>query len=121
MTIDQEKFNNLVKEYFKTVQAKEADQALQETGSLIFTGRSTCPYCRKFIWTLVTLIEEHDHLAIMFLNSEDPNDQAELEKFREKYDISTVPGFIFTNSEGKVESYCDSSLSVSDLENLLKL
>lgn len=93
--------------YFKKVLSTEADKILSyENLAVVFIGRETCPYCRKFAKKLSSLVDKIN-TTIYYVNSEDFSDDG-IRSFREKYNIVTVPGFI-VNKNGEVEVRCDSS------------
>lgn len=80
---------------------------------LLFVGRATCPYCRKFAPKLSQVAQENQ-LEIAFLNSEDTNDLEAIQAFRTRYDMPTVPALLVAKN-GKVRVMCDSSLSEADI------
>lgn len=77
----------------------------------VFVGRASCPYCQKFAKKLANIEEK-----MYFINSEEVSD--ELQKFREKYNIVTVPGFLHAN-DGKVNVRCDSSMSIEEIKAMI--
>ena len=49
---------------------KEADELLEaKEGTIVFIGRETCPYCRRFVRTLGPLSKEHNLKSIMYTHN----------------------------------------------------
>ncbi len=104
---------------FEPVLAKEAADKLEnETGTIVFIGRPTCPYCRKFVQTLDKAYEEKN-LDIYYLNSENPEDLDALQDFRDKYNIPTVPGLLYSDGDN-VKSRCDSSMTLEEVYSFVE-
>ena len=103
---------------FKVVESKEADKLLEnENLSVVYIGRETCPFCRKFAKKLSSLTNKIN-TDIYYVNSDNLSDN-EVKSFREKYNVLTVPGFIVSkNKEVKVR--CDSSTPEDEILNMIK-
>lgn len=103
---------------FKVVESKEADKLLEsENLSVVYIGRETCPFCRKFAKKLSSLTDKIN-TDIYYVNSDNLSDN-EVKSFREKYNVLTVPGFIVSkNKEVKVR--CDSSTPEDEILNMIK-
>lgn len=57
-------------EYFTPIVAQEAEQYLKTADEFIlFIGRPTCPYCRRFEPKLTQVAKDND-LTVYYLNSE---------------------------------------------------
>lgn len=103
---------------FKKVLSTQADELLaNEDKAVVYIGRSTCPFCRRFASKLSGLADKVD-TTIYYVNSEDYSDK-DVNKFRNKYNIVTVPGFI-VHKNGETEVRCDSSLPESEILDLVK-
>ncbi|MFU7516778.1 thioredoxin domain-containing protein [Clostridium sp. HCS.1] len=103
---------------FKKVLSTQADELLaNEDKAVVYIGRSTCPFCRRFASKLSALADKVD-TTIYYVNSEDYSDK-DVNKFRNKYNIVTVPGFI-VHKNGETEVRCDSSLPESEILDLVK-
>ena len=103
---------------FKQIPSTEADKLLSSQKlTVVYIGRETCPYCRKFAKKLGNLYNKLN-TVIYYVNSEDFSDN-EISSFREKYHVVTVPGFIVSKN-GKYEIRCDSSMSEDEIINMLK-
>lgn len=51
---------------------KEADELLEaKEGNIVFIGRETCPYCRRFVRTLGPLSKEYN-LKIHYVHAQHP-------------------------------------------------
>lgn len=95
-------------DYFTPISVKEANAQLQTADNFIlFIGRPTCPYCRRFEPKL-TQVAKDNQLTVHFLNSE--NQDSDTQELRTTYDVPTVPGLLVAKS-GHVKVVCDSSLS----------
>ncbi|MFR5265170.1 thioredoxin domain-containing protein [Clostridium sp.] len=103
---------------FKKVLSTEADELLSnEDLAVVYIGRATCPFCRKFAKKLSGLAEEID-TTIYYVDSENFSDDG-INSFREKYDIVTVPGFI-VGKKGEIEVRCDSSTPEDEILSMIK-
>ncbi len=103
---------------FEKVLSIEADQLLSnEELAIVYIGRATCPFCRKFAKKLSGLTSQINQ-AIYYVESDNTSDN-EINSFREKYNILTVPGFI-VGKNGKVEVRCDSSTPEEEILDMLK-
>ena len=103
---------------FEKVLSTEAGKLLSnEELAIVYIGRATCPFCRKFAKKLSGLANKIS-TTIYYVDSNNVSDDG-LSSFRKQYNIVTVPGFIVgTNRE--IEVRCDSSLPEDEILNLLK-
>ena len=107
-------------EFFEAVEKFEK-KSIKEVESLIlsgeevvlFIGRPTCPYCRRFAPKMNEARQTLNKPAI-FVNSEDVTQLNDIQSFRQKYGIPTVPGLLVAKG-GDVRVVCDSSISVEDI------
>ena len=88
-----------------------------EDKTVVYIGRATCPFCRKFASKLSSLANKVD-TTIYYVNSEYYLDDG-ISAFRKKYNIVTVPGFI-VHKNGEVEVRCDSSTPENEILDMLK-
>lgn len=103
---------------FEKVLSTEADQLLSnESLAIVYVGRSTCPYCRKFAKKLSGLRNDIDS-TIYYVESDNTCD-LEIQAFRDKYNILTVPGFIVSKN-GEITTRCDSSTPEEELLDMIK-
>ena len=103
---------------FTKILSGEADKLLSnEDLAVIYIGRETCPYCRKFAKKLSGLVSEINS-TIYYVDSNNLSD-SELSSFREKYNIVTVPGFI-VGKNGEIEVRCDSSTPEDEILAMIK-
>lgn len=103
---------------FKKVLSTQADELLtNEDKTVVYIGRATCPFCRKFASKLSSLSNKVD-TTIYYVNSEDYLDDG-ISAFRKKYNIVTVPGFI-VHKNGEVEVRCDSSTPENEILDMIK-
>ncbi len=80
---------------------------------VLFIGRPTCPYCQRFAPKLAQAASEIA-AKVAFINSEDTSQLADIQAFRNRYGIATVPG-LFVAENGAAKVVCDSSLAVEDI------
>ncbi|WP_055070016.1 thioredoxin domain-containing protein [Clostridium massiliamazoniense] len=103
---------------FKKVLSTGADELLSNKDlAVVYIGRATCPFCRKFAKKLSGLAKEID-TTIYYVDSENFSDDG-INSFREKYDIVTVPGFI-VGKKGEIEVRCDSSTPEDEILSMIK-
>ncbi len=103
---------------FKKVLSTEANQLLSSDAlTIVYMGRRTCPFCRKFAKKLSGLAHQINS-SIYYVESDNPSDTG-IDSFRETYNIVTVPGFIVSKN-GEIAVRCDSSLPENQLLDMLK-
>jgi len=94
--------------------AKEVESLISSGEEVVlFIGRPTCPYCRRFAPKMNEARQALNKPAI-FVNSEDVTQLNDIQSFRQKYGIPTVPGLLVAKG-GDVRVVCDSSISVEDI------
>ena len=109
-----------MEEFRKTIQRMKALSVKEVTEKIdskedfiLFVGRETCPYCRRFVKKLDALIDQKGW-AIDYINSEDSSQMDQIQVFRQTYNIPTVPGFM-VQKDGDIKVVCDSSLPPEDI------
>lgn len=103
---------------FTPITVADAKEAIASKEKIIlFVGRPTCPYCRRFEPKL-TNVAAKTGAQVHFINSEDPSQLEEIQAFRNRYGIATVPG-LFVAENGAAKVVCDSSLSEEDIEDFI--
>ncbi|MBF6977700.1 hypothetical protein IU403_00905 [Aerococcaceae bacterium zg-BR22] len=100
---------------FIEVSPEEATTLLQEkAGGILFIGRETCPYCRRFVSKLSKVAKDHQ-LNVHYLHSQSPKyDANAIQELRDQYGVKTVPGFLYAGEDG-VRVRCDSSMSEEEI------
>ena len=99
---------------FTPVSAQEAAEGIKnETGYVLFIGRSTCPYCQRFAPKLSQVARESG-VTVHYLASDDVSDQEGISALRQKYNVTTVPGLL-VGDQGVARVVCDSSLAVDEI------
>ena len=114
-----EQFLDNIKDLEVTTVARAQEALDKKETATFFIGRKTCPYCRKFAGTLAGVVAE-TKAHIYFINSEEPSQLNELQEFRSRYGIPTVPGFIHI-AGGQISVRCDSSMSVQEIKDFAGL
>ncbi|UUX34449.1 thioredoxin domain-containing protein [Fundicoccus culcitae] len=105
---------------FNHVTPTEADKLIESGNeSILFIGRETCSYCRKFANTLTDVLAETP-LKINFLHSQNPETIDQVDAFRQKYNIYTVPGFIYSNND-QLKVRCDSSMTKEEILSFVEV
>lgn len=96
---------------FHPISTSDAEKhlALEEL-TIIYVGRESCPYCRKFAEKLSKLAPKIN-APIYYIDS---TAEPDIDAFREEYRIVTVPGFI-VNKEGELAVRCDSSMPEEEI------
>ncbi|MCW6666823.1 thiol reductase thioredoxin [Aerococcaceae bacterium NML190938] len=99
---------------FEEVEPQQAEALIEaKEGNILFIGRETCPYCRRFASKLSKVATEHN-LKVYFLHSRHPRHENETQALRDKYGVPTVPGFIYSDVAG-IKVKCDSSMPEADI------
>lgn len=102
---------------FRNIEAQEAIDMFENKDKVIlYIGRETCPYCRKFVKKLASVAERIGE-AVYYVNSNNPGD-TEINSLRQKYTVNTVPGFIVKNS-GNIKVKCDSSMPEEQIMDMI--
>ncbi len=100
---------------FNQIDAAKAQDLIKGEGkAVIYVGKAACPYCQIFVKKLKKVAEE-TNTAVYYVNSAEKSDMEGITAFRNKYDIPTVPGIIFTDGD-IVNVKCDSSMPEEDIK-----
>lgn len=100
---------------FKETTPEQAEKLLEaKEGHIVYIGRETCPYCRKFVRKLSPLAEAKN-LEINYVHAQHPDYEEEVRALREKYDVPTVPGLLYSSADTDVLVKCDSSMSEEEI------
>ena len=106
---------------FKEMTPEEAEKLIEaKEGNVIFIGRETCPYCRRFAKKLYEIAIEYD-IQIHYVHSKHPDYKDEIETLRDKYDVVTVPGLIYSSKNSDVIVKCDSSLTEEEILEIIEI
>ncbi|NRT76414.1 thiol reductase thioredoxin [Clostridium beijerinckii] len=114
---EEDNYEENVKLFEKLISTQAEELLSNEDLAVIYIGRATCPFRRRFAKKLSGLTNKIS-TTIYYVDSADFSDNL-IDSFREKYNIVTVPGFIVSKNR-EIEVRCDSSLSEDEILNLLK-
>lgn len=99
---------------FEEVTPSQAEALIEaKAGNILFIGRETCPFCRRFANKLSKVAKEQQ-LKVYFLHSRHSQHEAQTQALRDTYGVPTVPGFIYSDASG-VHVKCDSSMSEAEI------
>lgn len=117
---DIETYLEQVKIFTETTPA-EADQLLEDgENNVVYIGRETCPYCRRFVGKLSKLAEDHN-VKVHYVHSKHPDYTDEIKTLREKYDVPTVPGLLYSSKSAGLVVKCDSSLEPEEILEIIEV
>ena len=126
MALTEEEKKELINNYednvssFKKIHPEKADELLEEkSGQIVYIGFNKCPFCQKFVAKLGPLAEKKD-LTVYYVDRRDSENEKAVEEFREKYDIPTVPGFLYSSETAGLVVKCDSSLSEEEILEIIE-
>lgn len=106
---------------FKETRPEEADELLEaKEGNIVYIGRETCPYCRRFVKTLSPLAEEYD-LEINYVHAQHPEYEEQVDELREKYGVPTVPGLLYSSETAGIVVKCESGLEPEEILDILEV
>lgn len=108
-----EEYRESIKKFVSTTVEKINEKLNNNEDFILYIGRETCPFCRRFVKKLDALVDEKGW-KIFYINSIDPNQTDEIAKFRSTHNIPTVPGFM-VHKNGNAEVVCDSSLPAEEI------
>ncbi len=113
----QDTYQENIKSFNKILTAEAEALIGAQDLTVIYIGRETCPFCRKFAKKLSGLASQID-ATIYYVDSSNHLDTG-INDFREAYDIVTVPGFIVSKN-GEITVRCDSSTPEEEILAMLK-
>lgn len=114
-----EDYQEEVKVFLETT-PEEADQLLEaKTGKIVYIGFDSCPYCRKFIHKLSPLATEKE-LEIHYVDAKDAEYPEEIKEFRQKYNVKTVPGLLYSSETAGLIVKHDSSLTPEQILDIIE-
>lgn len=119
MSEDKQEFLDLAED-FERVSPNKVEEILAKDGeAIVLVARETCPYCRKFMPKIHKVATENNR-TIYFIHSHDKEYKDEIDAFRSKYGMPTVPSLLYKNDEG-THSVSDSSLSEEEIAEFIHI
>lgn len=117
--IDYNEYEKAV-ERLEEISLEEIERKLSNDESFfLYTGRESCPYCRKFVPKLSNVASEID-TKIYYLDSEDMTEG--LEEFMMLHEIAFVPSFIYfeDNTNLRINSLDSENISESEIQDFIQ-
>ncbi|HER9312316.1 TPA: thioredoxin [Streptococcus pyogenes] len=106
-------FEEIVANFISSSVAEVTSAIASGKDMIVFLGRSSCPYCRRFAPKLAQVATDNQK-DVYFVDSENAADAAELAAFRENYQLVTVPALLVSYDQHQ-RAVCDSSLTPDDI------
>lgn len=108
-----------IKEFIEITAADLEEKIAAGEEAIVYIGKSSCPFCRKFVPKLDNVRKEKG-LTIHYVDSQDtPKNQA-LQNIRAKLGVEFVPSMVTVDGPGKFTNlHIDSSTSEEELISLL--
>lgn len=110
-----------IKEYmndiltFIPVSPEETERLIEaKEGNIVLVGRETCPYTRRFVKKL-SKISKDNNLTIHYLHSKTEETLEVVNALREKYDIPTVPGLVYSDESNGIKVRCNSMMTPEEI------
>lgn len=101
---------------FEKIDSTKAQELIKgKDEAVIYIGKAACPFCKKFVKKLNKVVAEETDTHIYYVNSAEESDMEGITAFRNKYNIPTVPGFIYINGE-TINVKCDSSMPEEEIK-----
>lgn len=105
---------------FTETTPEEAERLLEaKEGNIVYIGRETCPYCRKFVQKLSPLAEENK-LHVHYVHTHHPDYEEQVNEIRDKYDVPTVPGLLYSSEAAGIVVKCDSSMDENEILEMVE-
>lgn len=102
-----------VKAFIPTSPMKAEELIEEKSGHIVYIGRETCSYSRRFVGKLSQLAKEKD-LTVHYVHAQHPDYAQEIQAFRNKYGVPTVPGILYSDESG-IKVKCDSSMTPDEI------
>ncbi|VDC39968.1 thiol reductase thioredoxin [Streptococcus pyogenes] len=106
-------FEEIVANFIPSSVAEVTSAIASGKDMIVFLGRSSCPYCRRFAPKLAQVATDNQK-EVYFVDSENAADAAELAAFRKNYQLVTVPALLVSYDQHQ-RAVCDSSLTPDDI------
>ncbi len=117
--IEVDQYLNQVKDFKETTPEKAEELLEEKAGHIVYIGRETCPYCRRFVDTLSKVADENE-LTIHYVHSQHPEYEEQVNDIRGKYDVPTVPGLLYSSESAGIVVKCDSSMDQKEILDMIE-
>ncbi len=119
MDQEQQNYHDTVSNFIELTAEDVADRLANGDKTILFIGKPTCPYCRKFVPKLNNVREENN-LTIYYLNSLETKTNPQIQALRDKMDVPLVPQVVTLDGKDQFTNLkIDSSASEERLTELL--
>lgn len=103
---------------FTMIDSKKAEEMIKAKKEVVvYIGRPTCSFCRMFVQKL-KVVADQTQTEIYYIESSNLSDAENINDFRVKYQIPTVPGLLYAN-EGLVEVKCHSAMPEEEIQQFI--
>ncbi|MGT2933564.1 thioredoxin domain-containing protein [Streptococcus catagoni] len=110
-------FEEAVKAFEKIDSDRLSSLMASDEDLVVFLGRPSCPYCRLFAPKLAQAFADQKKQPY-YVNTEESADFEEIQSFRRKHQLKTVPALL-VRKDGQLKSKCDSSLTIDQIKQFL--
>lgn len=106
--------------HMEEINVKQARELMTASDKqLVFIGRETCGFCRRFLPKLLNVFNAEEHTLYFLDSTQTPVDE-ELADFRYELSIRTVPSLVYLGGEKNfINLNIDSSDSEESIAELL--
>lgn len=104
---------------FEEISPVKGIELLEQEGTIIYIGRKTCPYCRRFVNKLSKVAQARQYKIYLIDSESEKYDFEDIQSFREQFNIPTVPGFL-VKQDSDVAVRCDSSMTEEEIVQMIE-
>lgn len=113
--VNEAEFGDIIKDFNEVSANVALDMLGEDEKKLLFIGRPTCPFCRKYLPKLVAALGD-DVKNTYYLNSEGTATDDALSDFRFEVGAKTVPSLVYVGGPDRFNNLdADSSNTVEQI------